>query len=59
MKQRIVWLDFAKGFTMLLVIVAHCVGNIVRHADVQSNTLVFMHILQYYSYLIIMPVFLQ
>lgn len=57
MKQRIVWLDFAKGFTMLLVIVAHCVGNIVRHADVQSNTLVFMHILQYYSYLIIMPVF--
>ena len=58
MKKRIVWLDFAKGFTQFLVVLAHVTSNILNHSEINSTTVLnLIRGVSYFSYLIIMPVF--
>ncbi|MBD5069159.1 MAG: acyltransferase [Lactobacillus sp.] len=58
MKKRIFWLDFAKGFTIFLVVFGHVLAAIFNNIDVDdgSGTMIFK-LIMYLIFLIIMPIF--
>lgn len=57
-RKRIFWIDFAKGFTIFLVVLAHTLANINSHVPIQNtfNKLI-VHVIMYFCFLIIMPLF--
>ena len=56
--KRIFWVDFAKGVTIFLVVVAHVCGQITNNLRINSIVdLDILRYLMYFSFLFIMPVF--
>ena len=58
MNKRIFWIDFGKGITIFLVVLAHTLANINNNFDyINSNILLPIRFSMYIIFIIIMPVF--
>lgn len=58
MAKRIFWIDYAKGITIFIVVLAHVCGQINNNSNIRSPFLLeSVRFLMYFSFLFIMPVF--
>ncbi|MGU9954182.1 acyltransferase family protein [Limosilactobacillus fermentum] len=58
MTRRIFWIDYAKGFTIFIVVLAHACGQMNNNLKIGNPVLLeLIRILMYFSFLFIMPVF--
>ncbi|WP_349909101.1 acyltransferase family protein [Limosilactobacillus fermentum] len=57
MKKRIEWLDFGRGFTIFLVVVAHVLGGIYTNNIYSQSVNDVLSPLGETVFLVIMPIF--
>lgn len=58
MKKRILWLDFGKGISIFLVVVAHVLANMSNNLKIDNKYMLsLIHWGMYVLFLIIMPIF--